>query len=112
MQYSCGSLDCEGISALASRIGKPLVMDVVTASKCRQRIGMLRFARVLIELNRAPKINETALSMNLIDNDRKLECIHTEIDEIGVEVVVFDDIMMAEGIKRWDLTLCGFFCRA
>nr|GEX74668.1 hypothetical protein [Tanacetum cinerariifolium] len=53
----------------------------------------------------APKINETALSMNLIDNDRKLECIRTKIDEIGVEVVVFDEMMVAEGIKRWDLNL-------
>ncbi|GJV78567.1 RNA-directed DNA polymerase, eukaryota, reverse transcriptase zinc-binding domain protein [Tanacetum coccineum] len=32
-----------------------------------------------------------------------------KIDENGVEVVVFDDVMVAEGIKRWDLTLCGFF---
>nr|GEV30686.1 RNA-directed DNA polymerase, eukaryota, reverse transcriptase zinc-binding domain protein [Tanacetum cinerariifolium] len=62
--------------------------------------------------SRTPKINKTAMSMNLIDNDRKLECIPTEIDEIGVEVVVFDEIIVAVGIKRWDLTLCGFFCRA
>nr|GEU79134.1 RNA-directed DNA polymerase, eukaryota, reverse transcriptase zinc-binding domain protein [Tanacetum cinerariifolium] len=32
-----------------------------------------------------------------------------EIDENGIEVVVFDDVMLAEGSKRWDLTLCGFF---
>ncbi|GJV93835.1 zinc finger, CCHC-type containing protein [Tanacetum coccineum] len=35
--------------------------------------------------------------------------IPTKIDENGVEVVVFDDVMVAEGSKRWELTLCGFF---
>ncbi|GKD87777.1 hypothetical protein Tco_1358931, partial [Tanacetum coccineum] len=50
-----------------------------------------------------------AIAMNLVDNDRKLECIPTEFDKNGVEVVVFNEIMVEEGIKRWDLTLCGFF---
>ncbi|GJU83307.1 RNA-directed DNA polymerase, eukaryota, reverse transcriptase zinc-binding domain protein [Tanacetum coccineum] len=40
-----------GISALASRLGKPLVMDSVTANKCKQGIGMVRYARVLIEVS-------------------------------------------------------------
>ncbi|GKE05170.1 hypothetical protein Tco_1397188, partial [Tanacetum coccineum] len=44
-------------------------------------------------------------SMNVID--RSLECIPTELDDNGVEVVVFDDIMVAEGSKRSELTLCG-----
>ncbi|GJW67965.1 RNA-directed DNA polymerase, eukaryota, reverse transcriptase zinc-binding domain protein [Tanacetum coccineum] len=48
-------------------------------------------------------------SASLTDNDRNLECIPTEIDENGIEVVVFDEIMVAKGCKRWDLTLCGFF---
>ncbi|GJY88413.1 RNA-directed DNA polymerase, eukaryota, reverse transcriptase zinc-binding domain protein [Tanacetum coccineum] len=50
-----------------------------------------------------------AISKSLIDNDRNLECIPTEIDENGIKVVVFDDVMLAEGSKRWHLTLCGFF---
>ncbi|GJY45806.1 hypothetical protein Tco_0434869 [Tanacetum coccineum] len=50
-----------------------------------------------------------AIAQNLMEYDKTLECIPTEIDENGVEVVVFDDIMVAEGSKRWDLTLCGFF---
>ncbi|GKB08888.1 hypothetical protein Tco_0837200, partial [Tanacetum coccineum] len=51
-------------------------------------------------------------SMIVEDNcneDAEVECIPTEIDENRVEVVVFNDIMVAEGSKRWDLTLCGFF---
>ncbi|GKF52747.1 hypothetical protein Tco_0159657, partial [Tanacetum coccineum] len=40
----------KGISALAGRVGKPLVMDSVTASMCN--LGVLRtgFARVLVEV--------------------------------------------------------------
>ncbi|GJX57386.1 hypothetical protein Tco_0287283 [Tanacetum coccineum] len=41
----------KGISALASRLGKPLVMDSVTANKCKQGIGMVRYDRVIIEVS-------------------------------------------------------------
>nr|GEX36890.1 RNA-directed DNA polymerase, eukaryota, reverse transcriptase zinc-binding domain protein [Tanacetum cinerariifolium] len=50
-----------------------------------------------------------AISKNSLECDRNLECIPTEINENGIEVVVFDDVMVAEGSKRWDLTLCGYF---
>ncbi|GKB27643.1 RNA-directed DNA polymerase, eukaryota, reverse transcriptase zinc-binding domain protein [Tanacetum coccineum] len=39
-----------GISALASRIGKPLIMDAVTTSICKLGVGRLGFARVLVEV--------------------------------------------------------------
>ncbi|GJZ06098.1 RNA-directed DNA polymerase, eukaryota, reverse transcriptase zinc-binding domain protein [Tanacetum coccineum] len=39
-----------GISALASRIGKPLIMDAMTASMCKHGTGRIRYARVLIEV--------------------------------------------------------------
>ncbi|GKA72537.1 RNA-directed DNA polymerase, eukaryota, reverse transcriptase zinc-binding domain protein [Tanacetum coccineum] len=39
-----------GISALASRIGKPLIMDAMTASMCKHVTGRIRYARVLIEV--------------------------------------------------------------
>nr|GFA58021.1 hypothetical protein [Tanacetum cinerariifolium] len=41
----------KGVNALASRLGKPLVTDSVTANKCKQGIGMVRYARVLIEVS-------------------------------------------------------------
>ncbi|GJS08441.1 RNA-directed DNA polymerase, eukaryota, reverse transcriptase zinc-binding domain protein [Tanacetum coccineum] len=50
-----------------------------------------------------------AIVQNLLECDKTLESIPTEIDENEVEVVMFDDVMVAEGSKRWDLTLCGFF---
>ncbi|GJU62426.1 RNA-directed DNA polymerase, eukaryota, reverse transcriptase zinc-binding domain protein [Tanacetum coccineum] len=42
-------------------------------------------------------------------NSEKKNVSPTEIDENGIEVVVFDDVMVAEGSKRWDLTMCGYF---
>ncbi|GKC84404.1 RNA-directed DNA polymerase, eukaryota, reverse transcriptase zinc-binding domain protein [Tanacetum coccineum] len=44
---------------------------------------------------------------NLIDN--KLMTVPTEIDEFGNEFVVFDEELINDGSRRWQLTLCGFF---
>ncbi|GJT31734.1 RNA-directed DNA polymerase, eukaryota, reverse transcriptase zinc-binding domain protein [Tanacetum coccineum] len=41
----------KGLSALASRIGSPLIMDAMTTSMCNQGIGRLDYARVLVEVN-------------------------------------------------------------
>ncbi|GJS28399.1 RNA-directed DNA polymerase, eukaryota, reverse transcriptase zinc-binding domain protein [Tanacetum coccineum] len=40
-----------GIIALATRLGKPLVMDNVTYEMCKIGVGRLRFARVLVEVS-------------------------------------------------------------
>ncbi|GKD27441.1 RNA-directed DNA polymerase, eukaryota, reverse transcriptase zinc-binding domain protein, partial [Tanacetum coccineum] len=61
------------------------------------------------EEKQARKSFVEAITQNVLECDKSFECIPTEIDENGVEVVVFDDVMVAEGCKRWDLTLCGFF---
>ncbi|GJX38013.1 zinc knuckle CX2CX4HX4C containing protein [Tanacetum coccineum] len=60
------------------------------------------------EGNTSRKSFIAAITYNLLKCDRNLECIPTEIDENGIEVVMFDDIMVAEGSKIWDLTLCGY----
>ncbi|GKA55538.1 RNA-directed DNA polymerase, eukaryota, reverse transcriptase zinc-binding domain protein [Tanacetum coccineum] len=39
----------KGLSALASRIGKPFTMDVMSTRMCKQGIGRLGYARVLVE---------------------------------------------------------------
>ncbi|GKE79085.1 zinc knuckle CX2CX4HX4C containing protein, partial [Tanacetum coccineum] len=39
----------------------------------------------------------------------RLVVIPTEMDGNGSEVVIFDEVMVAEGSKRWDKTLCGYF---
>nr|GEW22307.1 RNA-directed DNA polymerase, eukaryota, reverse transcriptase zinc-binding domain protein [Tanacetum cinerariifolium] len=40
-----------GISALASRLGVPLIMYNTTAKMCKVGIGRVGFARVLVEVN-------------------------------------------------------------
>ncbi|PWA91582.1 hypothetical protein CTI12_AA007890 [Artemisia annua] len=40
----------EGISALASSIGMPFLMDTVTAAMCHKGMGNLGYARVLVEI--------------------------------------------------------------
>nr|GEU77833.1 hypothetical protein [Tanacetum cinerariifolium] len=39
-----------GISAVASRLGNPLIMDQITTSMCKLGIGRLGFARVLVDV--------------------------------------------------------------
>ncbi|GJT76140.1 zinc knuckle CX2CX4HX4C containing protein [Tanacetum coccineum] len=41
----------KGISALASRVGKPMVMDQITGTLCKEGMGRFRFARVLVEVS-------------------------------------------------------------
>ncbi|GJT56728.1 RNA-directed DNA polymerase, eukaryota, reverse transcriptase zinc-binding domain protein [Tanacetum coccineum] len=41
----------KGLSTLASRIGKPLIMDAMTTKMCNQGISRLGYARVLVEVN-------------------------------------------------------------
>ncbi|GJR91349.1 RNA-directed DNA polymerase, eukaryota, reverse transcriptase zinc-binding domain protein [Tanacetum coccineum] len=41
----------DGISAIASRVGKPVIMDQVTANMCHSRVGRIGFARVLVEID-------------------------------------------------------------
>lgn len=41
----------KGISAIASRLGNPIIMDSVTAKMCQEGRGKTGFARVLIEVN-------------------------------------------------------------
>ncbi|GKB19604.1 RNA-directed DNA polymerase, eukaryota, reverse transcriptase zinc-binding domain protein, partial [Tanacetum coccineum] len=40
----------EGISAIASCIGKPKIMDSMTSYVCKNRLGRTEFARVLVEI--------------------------------------------------------------
>ncbi|GJU84557.1 zinc knuckle CX2CX4HX4C containing protein [Tanacetum coccineum] len=41
----------KGLSALASKIRTPLIMDVMTTRMCAQGVGSLGYARVLVEAN-------------------------------------------------------------
>ncbi|GJV34890.1 RNA-directed DNA polymerase, eukaryota, reverse transcriptase zinc-binding domain protein [Tanacetum coccineum] len=41
----------KGISAISSSVGKPMIMDNMTAYVCKNRVGKTEFARVLVEIN-------------------------------------------------------------
>ncbi|PWA66526.1 RNA-directed DNA polymerase, eukaryota, Reverse transcriptase zinc-binding domain protein [Artemisia annua] len=41
----------KGLSAIASRLGKPIMMDTMTTKMCSQGVGRLGYARVLIEVD-------------------------------------------------------------
>nr|GEU33226.1 hypothetical protein [Tanacetum cinerariifolium] len=53
----------KGISAIASRLGTPLIMDSVTANMCNAGNGRVGFARVLIEVDIVPKTVEEIAEM-------------------------------------------------
>ncbi|PWA39134.1 ATPase, F1/V1/A1 complex, alpha/beta subunit, Zinc knuckle CX2CX4HX4C [Artemisia annua] len=46
----------KGISALASSLGKPMVMDNMTAAMCYKGVGNLDYARVLVEIDAEKEI--------------------------------------------------------
>ncbi|GKD76606.1 zinc knuckle CX2CX4HX4C containing protein [Tanacetum coccineum] len=59
----------KGISALASRIGKPLAMDAVSASMCKMGFGRVGFARVLVEVSaKKPLPYEIEIAYRNVDN--------------------------------------------
>ena len=41
----------EGISAIESSLGMPIMMDTMTANMCYKGVGNLEFASVLVEMN-------------------------------------------------------------
>nr|GEU78215.1 hypothetical protein [Tanacetum cinerariifolium] len=62
----------KGISALASKIGKPPVMDNITASMCKMGVGRVGFARVMVDVSaKKPLPYEIKLKdlQTKIDND-------------------------------------------
>nr|GEX48822.1 ATPase, F1/V1/A1 complex, alpha/beta subunit, zinc knuckle CX2CX4HX4C [Tanacetum cinerariifolium] len=65
----------KGVSALTSRIGKPLIMDSVTASKCKQGIGLVRFARVLIEAKNKDQVAKDKTPEKDIKDSQKKEVL-------------------------------------
>ncbi|GJU61921.1 RNA-directed DNA polymerase, eukaryota, reverse transcriptase zinc-binding domain protein [Tanacetum coccineum] len=48
----------KGISALASRLGKSLVMDSVTTKMCKQGNGKVRYVRVLVEVSAKKELTD------------------------------------------------------
>ncbi|GKA03881.1 zinc knuckle CX2CX4HX4C containing protein, partial [Tanacetum coccineum] len=50
-----------------------------------------------------------AIGENVINFEKNLVEVPTEIDDNGIEVVVFDEVMIEEDSKRWEKTVCAYF---
>nr|GEU49747.1 hypothetical protein [Tanacetum cinerariifolium] len=61
-----------GISALASRLGRPIKMDQVTGEMCKAGVGRLGYARVLIEINVEDEFVDK-IEINYVDEMRKVK---------------------------------------
>ncbi|GKC11628.1 RNA-directed DNA polymerase, eukaryota, reverse transcriptase zinc-binding domain protein [Tanacetum coccineum] len=61
----------KGLSAITSRLGKPVIMDSVTTQMCNQGIGRLGYARVLIEVEAKKGLPET-IDIQYFDKDNKV----------------------------------------
>nr|GFA03365.1 hypothetical protein [Tanacetum cinerariifolium] len=66
------SWSVRGISALASRLGRPIKMDQVTAEMCKAGVGRLGYARVLIEINAEDEFLDK-IEINYVDEMRKVK---------------------------------------
>ncbi|GJQ90834.1 RNA-directed DNA polymerase, eukaryota, reverse transcriptase zinc-binding domain protein [Tanacetum coccineum] len=72
----------KGISALASRLGKPLVMDNVTAEMCKMGVGRVRYARILVQVS-AKKVLPQEIEIVYRDKGNEEICrkvIHVKYD--------------------------------
>ncbi|GJT38738.1 RNA-directed DNA polymerase, eukaryota, reverse transcriptase zinc-binding domain protein [Tanacetum coccineum] len=69
-----------GISALASRLGKLLVMDALTAEICKKGVGKVKYARVLVEVSATKDVpNEIEVVYKGKDvNHGKNKAVNTE----------------------------------
>ncbi|GJR73214.1 RNA-directed DNA polymerase, eukaryota, reverse transcriptase zinc-binding domain protein [Tanacetum coccineum] len=70
----------KGLSALASRLGKPLVMDDMTASMCHNGTGISAFARILVEMDASKEFKDT---IEIQYKDKSNNVIGTKFIESG-----------------------------
>nr|GEW35860.1 hypothetical protein [Tanacetum cinerariifolium] len=71
----CGyivGMECRGISALASRLGRPIKIDQVTTDMCRASTGRLGYARVLVEINATDAFFDK-IEINYMDEMKKVK---------------------------------------
>ncbi|GKA55521.1 RNA-directed DNA polymerase, eukaryota, reverse transcriptase zinc-binding domain protein [Tanacetum coccineum] len=68
MQLPIEAWSMEGISAIASSLGKPLMMDDMTARMCKHGVGSTEFARVLVEFE-AKKGLKDAIKIEYTDKE-------------------------------------------
>nr|GEV19388.1 hypothetical protein [Tanacetum cinerariifolium] len=70
-RYAIDKVKKDGLSVIATQIGKPLMLDAFTSSMCVEALGHINFARALIEISS--------------DTDLKKEMIMAIPDEDGIK---------------------------
>ncbi|PWA70495.1 hypothetical protein CTI12_AA287770 [Artemisia annua] len=58
----------KGISSISSRLGRPIMMDKMTAEMCNEGSGRLGYARVLVEIS-ADKEYANSVEINYVDSE-------------------------------------------
>nr|GEX21518.1 RNA-directed DNA polymerase, eukaryota, reverse transcriptase zinc-binding domain protein [Tanacetum cinerariifolium] len=62
-----------GISAVANRLGKPLVMDTITTEICKKGLGRVKYVRVLVKVHTSKCIPEE-IKVVYMDKDKMEIC--------------------------------------
>ncbi|GKA65320.1 RNA-directed DNA polymerase, eukaryota, reverse transcriptase zinc-binding domain protein [Tanacetum coccineum] len=62
----------KGLSAISSRLGRPLMMDQMTSDTCKEGSCRLRYARVLVEID-ASKSYLNKIEINYVDDEKKVK---------------------------------------
>ncbi|GJV02633.1 RNA-directed DNA polymerase, eukaryota, reverse transcriptase zinc-binding domain protein [Tanacetum coccineum] len=64
----------KGLSAISSRLGRPLMMDQMTSDMCKEGSGRLGYARVLVEID-ASKSYLDKIEINYVDDEKKVKML-------------------------------------
>ncbi|GKE53920.1 RNA-directed DNA polymerase, eukaryota, reverse transcriptase zinc-binding domain protein, partial [Tanacetum coccineum] len=62
----------KGISAISSRLGRPIMMDQMTSDMCKEGSGRLGYARVLVEVDAGKEYLEK-IEINYVDAMKKVK---------------------------------------
>ncbi|GKB34272.1 zinc knuckle CX2CX4HX4C containing protein [Tanacetum coccineum] len=63
----------KGLSALGSRVRKPLIMNAMTTKMCNEGMGSLRYARVLIEANASKGLVDSVKVLYLNKKEKEIK---------------------------------------
>nr|GEY68558.1 hypothetical protein [Tanacetum cinerariifolium] len=63
---------------------------------------------ICIEKENKVMSDEISSEKSINDFEKKLLEVPTEIDDNGIKVVIFDEMMIEDGSKRWEKTVCAY----
>nr|GEU31677.1 hypothetical protein [Tanacetum cinerariifolium] len=93
------------LNDVEKRIGKVDMIDMVNKGMSAERI---QNDEVQKENHEGYKFSYAKMVNNNNPNN-KLSLIPTEVNDNGIEVVIFDEEIVNEGNKKWELTVCEYF---